>query len=279
MSESEYIVDVNDSDFEFSVIARSRDLPVIVDFWAPWCGPCRTLSPLLEKLADEGHGAFLLAKVNVDQNPALSAQFGIRGIPAVKAFRDGNVVDQFTGALPEPKVREFVRAIAPTEADRALSSAQSLLATRHWSEAEQAFREVVASQPDNSVAVLGLVKCLLALGRGNEADELIMAFPGGNSEYVAAEKLRPLAGLLAEVEPSDPPVSEHDLDPLFYNAGRLLARGQWEAGLDGLIETLRRDKKYRKGAARQVVLGLFELMGEDDPRTQEYRQELASVLF
>jgi putative thioredoxin len=279
MSESEYILEVNDSDFEYAVLARSRDIPVVVDFWAPWCAPCRTLGPLLERLADEGKGAFLLAKVNVDNNPSLSAQFGIRGIPAVKAFRDGHVVDQFTGALPEPKVREFVRGIAPSEADRALAEAHSLLATRHWIEAERSFRQALDEQPENGGAALGLIKCLLAQGRGNEAESRIDAFPGGNTEFVTADKLRPLASLLAEVESADPPVTDSDLDALYDNAGRLLARSQWEAGLDGLLETLRRDKKYRRGAARMAVLGMFELMGEDDPRTQEYRQELASVLF
>jgi putative thioredoxin len=279
MPESEYILEATDADFEFTVLARSRELPVVVDFWAPWCQPCRTLSPLLEKLAADGQGAFLLAKVNVDDNPALSARYSVQGIPAVKAFRDGLVIDQFVGAQPEPRVREFIHKVAPSEADRLLDEARSLLATRHWAQAESAFRQVLETQPQAGPATLGLVKSLLAQGKGCEADSLLQDFPGGNSDYVIADKLKPLADLLCEVEPLEPPAAENDLDPLYYNAGRLLARGHWEAGLDGLLETIRRDKKYRKGAPKGIILGLFELMGEDDPRTRDYRQELASVLF
>ena len=275
---TEYVQEVSEADFDFTVIAKSREVPVVVDFWAPWCGPCRTLGPLLEKLAAEGKGVFILAKLNVDDNPMLATQYNVRGIPAVKAFRDGVVVADFVGAIPEPKVRDFINKLAPTEADRALSEAHSLLAIRHWAEAESAFRRALDGLADNAAAALGLVKSLLAQGQGCEATDLIENFPGG-SEIATAEKLEPLANLLCEIESPDEPLSESDLDALFYQSGRLLARGQLEAGMDGLLETLRRDKKYRKGEPRRIILGLFELMGEDDPRTREYRQELASVLF
>jgi len=278
MSKTDYIQEVSEADFDITVIAKSREVPVIVDFWAPWCGPCRVLGPLLEKLAAEGKGAFILAKLNVDENPSLSSQYNVRGIPAVKAFRDGGVVDEFVGSIPEPKVRDFVSRVAPTEADLALNEAQSFLATRHWAQAEAAFRRVLEDRPDNASAALGLIKSLVAQGHGCEAAELIENFPGG-SEIAIAEKLKALADLLCEVEPSDPPVADADLDALFYQSGRLLARAQWEAGMDGLLETLRRDKRYRKGEPRLVMLGIFELLGEDDPHTRSYRQELASVLF
>jgi putative thioredoxin len=278
MSDTEFITDVTESDFELTVIARSHQIPVVVDFWAEWCGPCRIISPLLEKLAVEGKGAFLLARLDVDDNPVISSQYNVRNLPNIKAFRDGVVVDEFSGALPEPKVREFIRKVAPSEADRALAKAHSLLATRHWSQAEEAFRQAFEDQPKDGSVALGFVKALLAQGKGCEAVDLLENFPGG-MEIATAEKLKPLANLLCEVEPTDPPIAESDLDAMFYQAGRLLARGQWEAGMDGLLELLRRAKKYRKGEPRLIVLGIFELLGEDDPRTREYRQELASVLF
>lgn len=278
MSDSEYVLEVSEADFGQAVIERSREVPVVVDFWAEWCGPCRVLGPVLEKLAEEGKGAFLLAKVNVDENPSLATEYNIRGIPAVKAFRAGMLAAEFTGAIPEPKVREFISQIAPSEAERALNEAQSLLSIRQWSQAEAAFRRVLGDQPGDATATLGLVKALLSQGHGCEAEELLEDFPRSD-QITIAEKLEPLAHLLCEVEPTDPPLYDSDLDALFHQSGRLLARGQWEAGMDGLLETIRRDKKYRKAAPRRIMLGLFELLGEDDPRTREYRNELASALF
>ena len=273
-----YVVEVSEATFASDVLVQSNRVPVVVDFWAPWCGPCRTLGPLLERLAAEAHGAFVLAKLNVDESPQLSATYGVQGIPAVKAFRDGKVVDEFVGAQPEARVREFLKKVAPTAADQKLVEAQSLLATRHWAEAEAAFRSVLDERPANAAAALGLLKSLLALGRGCEADELLVDFPRGDATP-AAEKLAPLARLLCEVEGADTPLANDDLEAAYFQAARLLARGQFEAGMDGLLDVLRQSKRYRKGEPRQVMVALFDLLGDDDPTTREYRNELASVLF
>src|SRR5512133_1248777 len=142
MATSEYIVEVNESDFEYEVVNFSRNTPVVVDFWAVWCGPCKMLTPILEKLAEEAKGAFRLAKANVDENPNLALRYGVRSIPAVKAFQNGQVVSEFTGAQPEPRVREFIRSLAPSQGDLAQEKAESLLDQHQWSSAERDFRQI-----------------------------------------------------------------------------------------------------------------------------------------
>jgi putative thioredoxin len=271
------ILDVSEATFEFEVINHSMETPVVVDFWAPWCGPCRVLGPTLERLAREANGAFRLARVNVDENPALAARYGIQGIPAVKAFKGGRVAAQFVGAQPEVMVRRFLRELAPREADRALAEATSLLVARHWTEAEQAARRALQDDPESSASALALLKALIAQGKGSDAVDLLERFPAGN-EVVMAERLRPLAALLKVAEEHGDEL-ENDLGAEYLQAARLIARGNLAAALDGLLDILRRDKRYRGGEAQKVFLAVLELMGEEDPATREYRDELASVLF
>ncbi len=278
MPESSNVIDVTEASFADEVLNRSHQIPVVVDFWAPWCGPCRALSPLLEKLAAEGGGAWLLAKVNVDLTERLSAEYGVRGIPAVKAFREGQVVAEFTGAQPEPRVREFIRKLAPSAADIALLEAAALLATRKWQAAVEAYRSARELDAASGPAALGLVKALVARGLGCEALDLLDEFPRSD-EAVTAETFRALAEALCEVEPAESPIDDDPLDALYHQSARLFARGQWEACLDGLLDVLRSNKRFRDGAARKIMLSIFTLLGEGDPLTQRYRAELASVLF
>jgi putative thioredoxin len=271
------ILEVAEADFDQEVIGYSSTTPVVVDFWAPWCVPCRMLSPTLEKLAAEAAGTFRLAKVNIDDNPGLAARFGVQSIPMLKSFRDGKIAGQMVGAQPESEVRKFLRGIAPGPADQALAEAQGLLTARRWDDAEKAARRALELEPGNSAAALCLVKALLHEGKGSPALEMLDRFPAGN-ETSAAARLRPLAGLLAEVESSaDQPADV--MEAGFLQAARLLARGNYPAALDGLLELLRRDKHYRNDDARKVYLAALEILGEDDPLTRSYRDELASVLF
>ena len=279
MSLSENIINVDESTFQAEVVERSHEVPVVVDFWAVWCGPCRVLGPILERLAIEAGGAFRLAKVDVDQNPNLAIRYGVQGIPAVKAFSQGEVRAEFVGAQPEAAVRRFVTRLVPNPAEQAVADARSLLATRHWSEAEESFRRVRQADDTNAPAALGLVKALLMQAKGGEALQVLRGFPA-STEWVNAEQLRPLAEFLAEAEQANAAEDESlPLQASLHQAARLIARGNLAGAMDGLLEILRQDKNYNNGLPRKVLLGLFALLGDDDPLTREYRSELASILF
>jgi putative thioredoxin len=280
MAGTENIINVSESDFEYEVIQQSYDTPVVVDFWAPWCGPCRMLTPILEKLAVDPNHIFILAKINVDENPNISMRYRVQGIPAVKAFRNGEVISEFTGALPEPRVRQFIQKIAPSAADNQLGEANSLLATRHWAEAEAAFRRILSQHPHHPVATLNLARSLLAQGKGCEAVRLLDSITDA-PELLQANKLRPFAHYLCQSDKLDDGWEDDAplLEIQYRQASRIWQRSNFAAAMDGLLEVLRQDKQYANGEAKAALLAIFELLGDDDPLTQTYRRELASVLF
>ncbi len=272
------IVTVTEMDFDQQVLQYSRQRPVVVDFWAPWCGPCRVIGPILERLAHEAAGSFRLAKVNVDENPTLAMRYGVRGIPTVKGFVNGQVVGEFTGALPEAQIRAFVRKLAPSPLDLALEKGDSLLEMREWQGAEAVYREVLQQRPELAHARLGLAKSLLMQGRAREALPLLQNFPASR-EYQAAQMLLPLAEALVWAEEHPAGESDDPLDAMYRRALDLLRRGNLEAAMDGLLEIIRRDKRYRNDLPRKILLGIFEILGQQHPLTRQYRRELSMALF
>jgi len=275
---SDFIVDVSEADFEYQVLTYSQQAPVVVDFWAEWCKPCLVLGPLLENLAQEARGDFRLAKVNVDENPNLAIRYAVRSIPAVKAFRNSEMVSEFLGVQPEDRLREFLRAIAPSTYDLLLEKGLSLIDLGQPTEAETAFRQVLDNAPGNSAALLGLAKSLLLQNKAQECAAILKDFPASR-EYKTAKILSPLAKALAWEEMGDYENTDKPLDAAFINSLRLIKRKNIEAALDGLLDILRTDKTHRDGETRGIFVALLEILGTNNPLTKQYRNELASVLF
>lgn len=280
MAQTANIIEVHESTFEQDVVQKSFEKPVVVDFWAAWCGPCRMLGPILERLATEPNSSFVLAKVDVDANPGLSMRYGVQGIPAVKAFRDGQVVDEFVGAQPEPMVRQFLSRIAPSEADKAAVSAEELLADRRWQEADLLFQKMLESDPSNSIAKVGLVRALIGQGDGCKAQVYLEELKSIPETMASAEKLLPLSAYICTAEQrSDGNVEVTVVEAQYRQSARLFSQGKLAPAMDGLLDVLRYNKNYRDGQAKAVMLGIFELLGDQDPLTGAYRREMASVLF
>jgi putative thioredoxin len=273
------IIEVTEETFDNDVIERSTEIPVIVDFWAPWCGPCRVLGPILEKLAKDPDLNFVLAKVNVDENPAISMAFQVQSIPTVIAFLDGEAVDDFVGIKPEAQIREFIEDLIPSEVDLAVSDANTLLAIRHYEQAEDAYRDVLSLFPAHPEAMVNLGHTLIAQGKGCEAIGYLQDCTDG-LEYTKAQALIPLAEYFCKVDTAWDELDDVTmLEAQYRQAANLLKRGKYAPGMDGLLDVLRQDKTFDKGRAKAIMLALFELLGEEDDLTQQYRRELATVLF
>ncbi|MEA3351475.1 MAG: tetratricopeptide repeat protein [Chloroflexota bacterium] len=274
---SQFIINVTESNFKYEVINYSRKTPVLVDFWAEWCVPCKTLDPILRELATHAEGNFRLARLNVDENSKLAMRFNVSGIPAVKAFRDGKIVAEFSGIKPKDEVQKFLRRVVPSIADLQLDKGNSLLHVEQWDHASSAFYKVLEDQPQHPKALLGLAKTLLAQGQGDESLEILKNFPL-SYEHNSAEKLIPLAVALDQAG-TKTSTGTSSIDATYHHALRLVKLGNFPAALDGFLAVLRQDKHYRDDEAKNIMLALFEILGNSNPTTRQYRNELASILF
>lgn len=277
MMANDFIIHVNESDFEYEVIAFSNNTPVVVDFWAEWCKPCQPLTALLERLVKESQGGLRLALVNSDMNPNLAIRFGVRSLPTVKVFSGGEVTAEFVGAQPEGRVREFLAQIQPPSPAALLNEkGNSLISVEAWAKAEQVFREALELQPDHPGGLLGLAKSLLAQGKGHESLSILTSFPTSR-QYAQAQTLLPLAEDIDRLRNFPASADLDERQAAYWNALRLVSRGKVTPALDGLLDLLRSDRQDQ--AARKVVLSLLELLGDDNQVTRDYRKEFAAILF
>jgi putative thioredoxin len=279
----ETVIEVNEHDFAAQVLQRSQTTPVVVDFWAPWCGPCRTLGPTLERLAGEAKGGFILAKINVDNNQRLAQSFGVQGIPAVKAFRDGRVVDEFTGALPESQVRAWLKKLAPAPANSAFEAALAL-EERDPAEAAARYRMALGDDPDNVDALVGLGRLLVLQGDA-EGAEALRQVPSDTPQYAQAQAWLALANFFAQANghtsetlSSQVTANPNDLEARYQLAARLASQRQYGEAIGQLLAIVERDRAFRDDAARKTLLALFEALG-DDPLVTSGRRRLANALF
>lgn len=278
---SEHALDVGLADFQQHVLDESMHRPVVVDFWAPWCGPCKSLKPILEKLAAEYGGRFLLAKINSDDNQELAARYGVRGIPSVKAFINGAQVDEFSGALPEGEVRVFLDRLIPGPAEELRAQAAGLRAAGDLPAALQALADASRVDPAHLGVRLDAAEIMMDLGEADEARRLIGSVPDDTGPRVAQLKARlqfmgvageDVATLTAQVA-----ANENDLAARLKLANLLVAVGQHEAGMDQLLEIVRRDRGFEDDIGRKTLLSVFALLGGGE-LVSRYRRLLASAI-
>ena len=288
MSDLPHVFDATTETFETAVLQKSLQTPVLVDFWATWCGPCKTLGPMLEKLAGEYHGAFELAKVDVDKEQQIAAAFQIRSVPTVFLVKGGQIVDGFPGAVPEGQLREFLsqHGVVPLEADPTADAPEAEVAPLDPQAQVDVLRAGIAAEPDKEELKLDLALALLQTGATAEATALIDNLPANLSTDDRAVRARArleFAGALqdapaAEVLEARIAANGDDLQARHLRGVQLLLSGEDAAALEQFLDMLRRDRSFEDGRPRKLLIDAFKVI-EDEDLVGQYRRRMASLLF
>ena len=288
---NDLVSDGSERDFMAQVVDRSREVPVIVDFWAPWCGPCKTLGPALEQAVQAAGGRVRMVKINVDENQALAAQLRIQSIPTVYAFWQGQPADGFQGALPGSEIKAFVDRVAALAGDgglaEAVEAAEAMLSEGAVAEAAQTFAAILQEDPDNAAAHGGMVRSYIAAGQLDQAEALLGNIPDAVAKAAEVEAARAqlaLARQAANAGPVDDLRARVAADPADHQARFDLAQALYAAGdagaaVDELLELFRRDREWNEGAARAQLLTIFEALKPNDPVVLKGRRRLSSMVF
>lgn len=289
---ADLIKDTTTAAFQTDVLAESRQQPVLVDFWAPWCGPCKQLTPIIEKAVKEAGGAVKLVKMNIDDHPSIPGQLGIQSIPAVIAFVNGQPVDGFMGALPESKVKEFIAKIGgPSDQESAIAEAvtagQELLQSGDYVQAGEIFSSILQAAPDNVDAIVGLASCILESGDAEQAREILGTVPADKQNAASVRALEAKLALADQVKLIGDPVELEkrlQADPQDYQARFDLAQvrnaqGRRDDAANELLTIMKADRSWNEDGARMQLLQFFEAWGNTDPATLSARRKLSSLLF
>jgi len=286
MSESPYVFEVNQQNFAAVVVENSQRVPVLVDFWADWCQPCQTLTPLLTKLAQEYRGGFILAKVNADAEQALAGHFRVRSLPTVMVVWQGQIVDQMVGVQPESAYRAVIDQLRANPGDQVLEQVDALWQRGRQKQAVELLREALKQEPDRVELKVALADKLIQLDRGEEARTLLQSLP------VEERDRQPASGLLARLQFADLAQGAPDLATLEAKvrakpddcaarrqlAARYVLAGEYEVALEQFMDILRRNPQFEDGAGRKGLIALFEMLGNEDPLVVTYRRRMFSLL-
>jgi putative thioredoxin len=292
MTADALVTDTTTQTFVKDVIEASKQQPVLVDFWAPWCGPCKQLTPILEKVVRAAKGKVKLVKMNIDEHPAIPGQMGIQSIPAVIAFSNGQPVDGFMGALPESQVSDFIKRLVkePIEADdstEALKTAEEVLAHGDAATAASIFAEIAAAEPENIAALTGMVRAYVRAGEIEQAKQTLALIPQAKQNDPAVATARAALELAEQAKAVGPigdleqkvAANPADHQARFDLAVALNAKGRREEAVEHLLTIVRRDRKWNDDAARKQLVQFFDAWGAADPTTVEGRKKLSSILF
>ena len=285
-----FIIDINQDQFVAEVVEKSKTTPVIVDFWAPWCGPCKQLTPILENLVNKKNGKVILAKINVDENQGIAGQLNIQSIPTVYGFVDGKPIDAFQGAQPESKIEEMINklidATPGNEVPKLLEEADNLFKDQKFEEAQKVYETLVGMDPGNPKVISGLLRCLVQLKKYDDAKEMMESL---DDETLKDEEILKIKKLLSNLE-TDEDGGIEDLKLLVTNdpnnkekrfelAEKYLSLNETELGFNELLIIFEKDPKWNDEAAKKKLLEFFDLLGFNDPNVLEARKRLSSLMF
>jgi putative thioredoxin len=265
------------SDFSRDVIERSRTVPVLVDFWAAWCGPCRTLGPVLESLEKKAGGKWVLAKVDTDKHQEVAARYGIRSIPAVKLFVDGTQAAEFVGALPERSVEQWLEKNLPDANASALDEAATFLASGNVSLARPILEKILSGAPGNEAATVMLARTYVASDPA-EAERRVAHLDASSEHFQVVDAIRTVARM-ARITADPETLPQGAVRERYGAAAAALTAHRYEDALRGFIEVIREDRAYDDEGARKACIAIFKLLGDEHPLTGSYRREFSSALF